>query len=295
MKKKLILMLLSLLAVAAMLTGCLEDDRDGDGLPNSIEEDGWPITIILLGEINKTQIHVTSDPDKYDTDNDGLSDWEEYMTYQTNPRRKDTDYDTLTDWEEIKIHGSDPTDAFHDIDKDSFWDWEEILYFRKEGYNDDTIRSFMNNTDIDRDGTIDGYDKYPLLDAKINLTLNFINITGLDTDGSPQTWEIYFTISIDSESFNTDNLQIPRETNYSLDLSWSLNLSDEGKPGFPANLIAISVWDEQPPQPVKINNATGWWGVDDFDITTDSMPYYLKGDDGSFGFTIENTSRMWKT
>ncbi len=41
------------------------------------------------------------DPDKKDTDGDGISDYEEIYKYKTIPVVKDSDGDTLTDYEEI--------------------------------------------------------------------------------------------------------------------------------------------------------------------------------------------------
>ena len=97
-----------------LLTGCLSDDRDGDGLPNSLEEDGWPILVILLGETNKTEIMVSSDPDEYDTDDDGLSDYEEECVMGTKPVTADTDGDGLMDGAE-KYSYSWSTDSFYRI------------------------------------------------------------------------------------------------------------------------------------------------------------------------------------
>jgi hypothetical protein len=71
-------------------------DSDGDGLTDEQEMAGWDITIYRMrtGEIVKT-IHVTSDPNKADTDGDGLSDYVEYL--KSDPRNVDTDGDGLKD------------------------------------------------------------------------------------------------------------------------------------------------------------------------------------------------------
>jgi hypothetical protein len=284
------------LITTCLLGGCLDDDRDGDGLPNSIENEGWPILVILLGDTNKTEIHVTSDPGEYDTDDDGLSDWEEFMSYHTNPREKDTDEDTFTDWEEINRYGTDPKNGFHDIDEDLFWDGDEVLYFRERGFDDDTIHEFLNSTDIDGDGTPDGQDMDPLTDLQITLHLQSINITAMDDDASPEVWEIYFRI-IGDETIDiiTDTRHLDVNTYYSLNLTWALNLSDEGTPGAPLNLLQISVWDNDTTHDdlARINNDSGFWGTDEFVIPQDTSQYTLEGTEGVIWFTITDTRVPW--
>lgn len=68
-------------------------DSDGEGLTN-VEEIG-------LG----------TDALDSDSDDDGLTDFEEYRTYDTNPLAADSDGDGLSDYEEIFIYGSDPLSA----------------------------------------------------------------------------------------------------------------------------------------------------------------------------------------
>ena len=279
--------------IGCFLTGCLSDDRDGDGLPNSIEEDGWPILVIPLGKTNKTEIMVSSDPGEYDTDDDGLSDYEEFMSYHTHPREKDTDGDTISDYDEVKIYSSNPTDGFHDIDKDYFWDGDEVLYFRGQGIENETIRMFVNTTDIDGDGTPDGWDKDPLQDLWINLTMHSINITGVDDDVSPRVWELYFRIICDSTvDIVTDTLTVEQNVNYTLNLSWDFNLSDEGEPGMIINLLQIVAWDNDTTQDdlVLINNNSGFWGTDTFNLTMDCGMYRLQGEDGILYLEIRDAS-----
>jgi hypothetical protein len=72
-----------------------------------------------------------------DTDNDGLSDWDELNTYGTDPNNPDTDGDGLTDGVEVNILATDPTltdsdnngtpDGDEDHDGDGFTNAEEIL------------------------------------------------------------------------------------------------------------------------------------------------------------------------
>ena len=54
-----------------------------------------------------------------DTDNEGLSDKEEYIDHNTNPANQDTDGDGLSDYDEVNAAGLDPLDA--DIDVRTFF------------------------------------------------------------------------------------------------------------------------------------------------------------------------------
>jgi hypothetical protein len=65
-------------------------DSDGDGIPDAQE--------ILLG----------TNPGRYDTDKDGISDGEEVNVLHTNPLRADTDGDGASDFAEL-LAGTDPT------------------------------------------------------------------------------------------------------------------------------------------------------------------------------------------
>jgi hypothetical protein len=69
----------------------IDDDPDGDELTTDQE--------IALG----------TDPLKYDTDGDGLSDGDEVNIYHTNPLVADTDGDGMSDGQEV-IAGTDPND-----------------------------------------------------------------------------------------------------------------------------------------------------------------------------------------
>ncbi|MBU4360326.1 thrombospondin type 3 repeat-containing protein [Candidatus Parcubacteria bacterium] len=61
-----------------------EKDSDGDGLTDNIENE--------LG----------TDPQKFDTDNDGLNDFEEIQIYFSDPLNPDTDGDSYLDGEEVE-------------------------------------------------------------------------------------------------------------------------------------------------------------------------------------------------
>lgn len=94
--------LATLLAAALLLAGCTNgrsDDADRDGLTQAEEEKGRIITITRLS--GEEQRAVTSDPDKADTDGDGLDDNNELFVKNTDPRSVDTDGDRLLDGDDV--------------------------------------------------------------------------------------------------------------------------------------------------------------------------------------------------
>ncbi len=82
-------------------------DTDGDGLFDDEE--------IALG----------TNPKNPDSDNDGLTDYDEVRIYGTDPLNPDTDGDGLTDSEEVKIYGTDPLKW--DTDGGGVSDGHEVL------------------------------------------------------------------------------------------------------------------------------------------------------------------------
>lgn len=96
-------------------------DTDGDGLSNQQEVDGWTILVDFeaFGPNASTdklsQIDVTSDPSKVDTDGDGVTDAEEFNK-RTDPRSPDTDGDGLSDLEELTRWETNPKSVDSDGD-----------------------------------------------------------------------------------------------------------------------------------------------------------------------------------
>ena len=64
-----------------------------------------------------------------DSDQDGLTDYDEINIYHTNPDKADSDNDGLTDYQEVKIYHTDPNNP--DTDGDGYTDGGEV----QNGYN----------------------------------------------------------------------------------------------------------------------------------------------------------------
>ncbi len=99
-------------------TNPVEIDTDDDGMGDLFEinngldpkDDSDKYGDLDNDELkNFDEFELGTDPNKKDTDNDGLSDGEEYHNYQTDPTKKDTDGDSYLDNEEVKYF-SDPND-----------------------------------------------------------------------------------------------------------------------------------------------------------------------------------------
>jgi hypothetical protein len=85
-------------ATAAALTAEVAGDSDDDGLSNDQEA--------ARG----------TDPNRPDSDADGLSDGDEVLIYATDPTNRDSDGDVLTDFDEINTHNTDPNQSDSDGD-----------------------------------------------------------------------------------------------------------------------------------------------------------------------------------
>ena len=109
-------------------TNPLNEDSDYDLLKDSTEVFGWNTTINFF-EGSKV-LHVSSEPLSYDTDFDGVSDYDEFQA-GSNPRLKDSDGDGLEDL-------LDPFPTNFDKDGDYLSDKIEL-----------DIGTGLNNTDSD--------------------------------------------------------------------------------------------------------------------------------------------------
>ncbi|MCB2212075.1 OmpA family protein [bacterium] len=118
------------------------------------------------GLFNEDEKLYGTNPDKADTDGDGLNDGEEHNIHNTNPLLADSDKDGLSDGDEINRYDTNPLVA--DTDKDGLVDGEEVnLYHSNPKIADsdhDTIadgievnqyRTDPNKADTDGDGLSD--------------------------------------------------------------------------------------------------------------------------------------------
>ncbi len=81
-------------------------DSDGDGLYDNQEQAGYVVVVELANGL-LVEREVTSDPDRADTDGDGITDSVEFQ-YGMNPRSSDTDGDRLSDDLELNTVFSNP-------------------------------------------------------------------------------------------------------------------------------------------------------------------------------------------
>ncbi len=93
---------------------------------------------------------LASDFISIDTDNDGLSDFDEANVYHTDPNNPDTDGDNHSDGTEVKfgyspLFGSDTKMSVADTDNDGLTDDKEIV-----------LKTDLSNSDTDGDGYLDG-------------------------------------------------------------------------------------------------------------------------------------------
>jgi len=295
------------------LTGCLDGNDGENTLPEQIEKNGWYINITYAGENTSSRVKVDSDPDLDDTDGDGLTDFEEWQAdiegWRSNPREVDTDKDGLTDLEEAQL-GTNPSNWMHDHDNDNGWwagDYEEIIYYQEQGIDHETILLFLENNDVDGDGIIDGHDIDPLRNLGIQVHITSLYISrNLDPNS---ILEIIFTVSTDKESQSLPDtpLTLVIGDNSSVNLSFNMDLSDQGIPGEYANSVSLSVIDQDekltetkpldddgfPSLDIVQISINGSYTNSDFDIRTDCRTYHLSGPDGIILFNITDISMPW--
>ncbi|MCF6237243.1 MAG: hypothetical protein L3J79_00250, partial [Candidatus Marinimicrobia bacterium] len=161
-------------------------DFDGDGLANQWEVDNGlnpyvagtdaSADLDADGLDNAGEFSAGTDPNDFDSDNDGLSDGVEVNTYATNPLSEDTDGDGLGDAWEV-ANGLDPlvvgTDATDDEDADGLSNLAEF-----------TAGTDPNLADTDADGLTDG--------AEVNTYATDPLNVDTDGDGLPDGWEVNY-------------------------------------------------------------------------------------------------------
>lgn len=157
-------------------------DTDGDGLSDGEEEGMFGASVTPRGVsaavgVQGSNLGATVPGLDTDMDNDGLSDYAELNTYQTDPTDADTDNDTLSDGAEVATWAN--ADARNhanplaqDTDGDGLTDNLEITFGC----------TFVNDADSDDDGLQDGYEDY-----NRNGTWNYTSIGNSTSQGSGET------------------------------------------------------------------------------------------------------------
>lgn len=111
MPRRLVVVVFAFLLLAGCTNGgnSATDDPDGDLLGNANETAPRIIEVHHLDRVERRE--VTSDPDKADTDGDGLSDLDEVQR-GTDPRDPDTDDDGLLDGDDAHPDDQETIDAW---------------------------------------------------------------------------------------------------------------------------------------------------------------------------------------
>lgn len=194
-------------------------DPDGDGLTDSQETTGWEIIVDrngfgLLADASLLERRiVTSDPNVFDSDNDGLSDNEEFIA-RSDPRLADTDGDGLSDLEETNRWNTDANSADSDGDgrdptgsrapDSSFFDGAEV-----------TAGTSPSQVDTDGDGLSDFGEfeqsrnaviaEIPQVDIAVSGDIAItMNVEYSDTVGQTTEYGSVFTTSNTSSQSRSD-------------------------------------------------------------------------------------------
>jgi hypothetical protein len=203
-------------------------DSDHDGLTDNDENRGWSV---VVKEINGTlsRRQVSSSPQLEDTDGDGMLDALE-AALRTDPRDPDTDDDQLTDYQEYYEIFCDHLNQ--DTDGDGVDDGTEFL----------GVLSNPNFKDTDGDQFEDGYEiatalRNPLAadvpqvsigigDINLQLDLRFIETTSTES-------RVLEARSVNSTLSQTDNESFSHTSGSSHEFSWgfseSVNFSLSGQ------------------------------------------------------------------
>lgn len=313
MKKIQIFFTLLLVVSSTMLLGCLNnpEDKDGDGLKDDKETDGWDVAVVYPRQpnYNVTLYHISSDNSKKDTDGDGLTDLEEltFVGGATDPTKKDTDDDGLTDFEEKQL-GTDPTHWQHDIDEDLFIDYDEFHYYLLHDVDHETALEYLDTNDVDHDGALDGIDNNPLRDLQVEIRIpGLLVLSKLDGENDGII-ECEINVSFDNEWVLFQETAIPR-INQSLNLSYFFDLNDLGVPGdvnathaftiivtdsdvgegLQAKDLQDQISDFDFIQMFEMSNAPAVYAVN-FNINSDCHSYHTRGSDGEMWFEVIDRS-----
>ena len=192
------------LAVGISFAGeSCDTDKDSDGLARCEEEE------------------IGTDPNKADTDGDGLYDGDEVMKYKTDPLKKDSDSDDLSDGDEVLKYKSNPNKP--DTDGDGLYDGDEVLNYKTDPLKTDTdgdgltdgdevmkYKTVPSNKDTDDDGLSDGDE---VLKYKTNALKTDTDADGLSDGDEVMTYKTE-PLKADTDGGTVaDGVEVNRGTN----------------------------------------------------------------------------------
>ena len=189
-----------------------KNDTDNDGTPDSLEDfDGDNLT-----NLNEQGNYTL--PNKADTDDDALSDWEEIVIYKTNPINWDTDGDGLSDGWEVKYNFDplDPGDKYADPDNDGVLNYDEFL----NGTN-------PRDPDTDGDGMPDGWEYF----NNLNPLDEKDNASDIDEDGLTNYQEYIYNTNPRNPDTDGDGMPDGWEIKYGFDPILNDGFEDEDGDG----------------------------------------------------------------
>jgi len=272
-------------------------DSDNDGISDYDEKNGYDIIVYYMDGTNKS-IHVTSNPNKIDTDDDGLTDLAELFNL-TNPSSADTDDDGLTDYEELITYKTLPN--YQDQDRDGLKDGLEIkgwditvrgttIHVNSNITRPDTDLDFLNDVDeynagtnplspdTDGDNVWDSTDIDPLWNVKI--TVDLVNFTLLKEGAKP-----YFYIIAYDQDIYTPTVSALYNTTISLDEDYDLIEADinDGTGGkmLPIRIYAFDKNSQTNglDDPLNINGSNNLYKID-YDAACSEQTFTVQGQEG---------------
>ncbi len=139
----------------------LNPDSDGDGLP-----DGYEILNVGSDPANAHSLDTILSDGEYDNDQDGLSNYEEYML-GTDPLVVDSDHDGLSDGDEENVYGTESLNP--DTDGDGLSDGDEIALGLNPLVSDTDSDGVLDNEEMfDQSKTFDA-DEYDSVVQQIDV------------------------------------------------------------------------------------------------------------------------------
>lgn len=220
-------------------------DYDGDGLLDSDEQRGWPVTVKLLNGSTTTR-WVTSNPLEADSDGDELLDYDEFKL-GLDPRNADTDRDQLTDYSEYNEIYSNPNSV--DSDGDGLDDSLELYFYRSSVTDADTdgdqltddVEALLGNRNI----RLADVPKPGLEVGEVSLQLD-VRHTFTDTKGKTEVEDQSVETNLaqsESKSYSdTDSRTNEFNVTVGVETGWKVGLDFGAKGTFSAEGSTTNSW-----------------------------------------------------